>query len=451
MGKKIVLILDRSYSVRYMKSETFEIIVVCLSSQRRKQLENQGFNIVGCFEDEYPEIPISEIPDNYLTHSFDSDRLLLHYDYEKRLEILGKEINFWSTIYDTYHPNCIVNEIVTIEFMEVMVIEASKRNIPYFRWGGLPFAPLDIWLVNHPYNSLMGDDYWNSINENENDIKKAIRYIQEIRINHQRPDYILQSKKSKYEILLNKIKASGNLIDIFVNHYINSIKGKFQYEDYFYLRLQKFQNAVKLIFTNKKYDKFELNENYDYFFYPLHYEPEAAVEYAGYYYNNQLMMIERIAHFLKVGQKLIVKEHPLKKGVLLSSKYQELKKRYSNLIFLPSTISAYEIYPHIKCIITLNGTAGFESWVCRRPVIVFGDVFYKDFPGVIACDSFKKLYEVIRNDQYQIADDEMITCYLAKLWHQLVSLTPYGKGSNNEDSLMNMTKQVECLLLKGFN
>lgn len=446
MGKKKVLVLDRNYCVKYMKSNIFDVIVVCLSEDSKRKHIGEGLNVIACFEEEYDSLEEAKIPANYLIHSWDSDRFLKRYDYKKRKEILGKEISFWSNIFDTYYPDCIVNEVVTIELMEVMFIEAQKRNIPYFRWGLWPLHRLEIWLKDSPFNSRMSKSYWESIEEESVDLEKAHEYIIQVRNTGSKPFYI-QKKTSR--TLNTLLKHSWNYTQIIFHYYIRRIKrNKFYYEDYFNLSKKNLYNKWSR-FMHHEYDKLVMTDNTEYFFYPLHYEPEATIEYSGYHFNDQVMLIGRIAHCLKTNQMLIVKEHPQQLGTLMNRNYRELKKKYTNILFLPGTISSSLLFPKIKCLITLTGTAGFESWVCKKPVIVFGEIFYKDFPGIIQCDSFKELYDIIRNDKYQTANDEMIISYVAKMYHEATEMFPFiFSGFSKEEDCNIIAQQVEQLLMQ---
>lgn len=444
MGKKKVLVLDREYCVKYMKSDIFDVLVVCLSKDSKTKHIKEGLNVIACFEEEYETLEVTKIPDNYLIHSWDSDRFLTKYDYNKRVEILGKEISFWRKIFDANHPDCIVNEVVTIELMEVMFIEAIKRGIPYYRWGLWPLNRLDIWVKDSPYNSRMSKKYWEGIVEEKVDIEKAQEYIKQVRNEGTKPFFIQNKKKRS---LINLLRNTGNYVKIYFQHFQKRIRpNKFYYEDDFAFSKQVLSNKLCRL-VHHEYDKFELSEDIEYFFYPLHYEPEATIEYFGFHFNDQAMLIGRIAHCLKTNQKLIVKEHPQQLGALMNRKYRELKKKYPNIMFLPGGVSSSLIFPRIKCLITLTGTAGFESWICKKPVIVFGEVFYSDFPGIIQCDSFKQLYDVIRNDKYQIADDKIITSYVAKMFHQVIEVFPFiNSRFSKEEDCKNITHQIEQLL-----
>ena len=442
--KKKVLVLDRVYNVKYMKSDIFDVIVVCLSETSKKAHIKEGLNVVACFDEEYDSLPIADYPGDYLVHSFDSDRCLKKFSFEKRREILGKEISFWRNIFDTYHPDCIVNEVVTIELMEVMFIEAKKRGIPYYRWGLWPMTRLDIWVKDSPYDSRMSREYWESISENEEDREKAKKYIEQIRSVGTKPFFLLKSNDSKVKL---KIIAIYNYLMVFVRHFIKLIKHDKGFYGETYDEAKQALNYKWSRLLHHNYDELNFSQDTEYFFFPLHYEPEATIEYFGFHFNNQVMLIERIAHCLKVNQKLIVKEHPQQAGALMLKRYRELKNTFSNLVYLPGNISSSKIFPNIKCLVTLTGTAGFESWISKRPVIVFGEVFYKDFPGMIQCDSFKQLYDIIRNDKYQVADEETIINYVAKMYHQVIEMFPNIKpGVSKAEDTQNITKQVEHLI-----
>ncbi len=442
-NKKTILVLDRGYSIKYMKSDIFDIVVVCLQKKERIKHEKEGLNVIGCFGEEYKNLNVSEYPDNYLDHSYDSDRFLTRFSLEKRKEILGKEITFWREILDKYKPDCIVNEVVTIEFMEVMYIEAHKRNIPYYTWGFVPFAPKDIWVSEPPYNTRMKEGFWESVKPTKEDYYQAKKYITETRDKGHKPFYICDIKTPGSVLRLST--ALMGMIKARFRRLRGIISNEFIYEDYFSNSKWALQCSMSTVFN--RYDKLHTKDSEEFFFYPLHLEPEAAVEYSGYYYNDQVMLIGRIAHSLNTNQRLIVKEHPQQEGALLTKKYRELKKKYPNLVYLPGRVSSYTIYPIIKGLITLNGTAGFESWVCKRPVIVFGEVFYKDFPNVIKCDSFKHLKDIIRQDCLFAASEESILEYVAKIYHLLTDTFPYIIGGNyKQEDCQNLTIQFERIL-----
>jgi Capsule polysaccharide biosynthesis protein. len=443
---KKILIFDRSYIVESLKSNNFEIIAVALSIREKKRLLNKGIHVIGCFDEEYKSLPISKVPDNYLDCSWNSDRFLNGKKLGKRKEILGKEISFWSRIFDEYEPEFIVNEPVTIEYMEVAFIEGRKRGIPYLRWGCLTVPTGDIW-VDSPYHSRIDNRRWENAVPNHEDFIKTAEYINQIRVKHFRPLYVIKRRLSP----IKKLKLlKDDLRDMFI-HYKSKIQHNFLYEDYSEFLIQKYKRLIFDIFY--KYDELIFDQNNEYFFYPIHYEPESVISYAGFYFDDQAMLIGRIAHSMSTNQILIVKEHPQQCGMLTTYRFRLLKKQYPNLMYIRGNVSAYDIYDHINALITLNGTAGFEAWTCGIPTIVFGEVYYKDFAGITQCTDFKSLKIILREHKYMIPSDENIFLYIAKMFHILRPIFPSYSYINGKDkeNIAFLKSEIEKALLEGID
>lgn len=437
---KTVLVLDRSYSFKYLKSDKLRVIAVALTSINKKRLQDEGIEVVGCFEEEYTLLPSTDYEDGYLDHSWDSDRFLRKYDFYKRREILGKEISFWNKVFDTCHPDCILNEIVTIEFMEVMYIEAQKRNIEYLMPIPTHMFPLTSWGKS-AYNTRFSKEYWKRIPVYEGDLKEARVEIFNNKEKYQRPSYVPAKSISRLRLLKRDLtNYAYALYDVLKKKH----KHQFIYEDYTQIHL----NYVKMTFLRflYKHDKFEPNSDVEYILYPLHYEPEAMVEYCGYHNNNQIALIGQIAHSLNTNQVLIIKEHPQQIGILLTKQFRKLKKRYNNILFMRGDISSYDVCKHISLLITLNGTIGYEFWMRQKPVVVLGDVFFSDFPGITQCSSIVQLHEIIRNKRYEFVEAATIEEYVAKVHHSFFKMNASLRAS--KEDITEMTKLVEKEIFK---
>lgn len=436
---KKVLVLDRGYSFNYMKSDKFEVICLALSVEGKKYWEERNIKVVGCFEEEYKNIEGVKIPDNYLLTSWDSDRFLnRRFNFEERRCVLGKEIAFVSRILDEYKPALILNEVVTIEFMEVLYIEALKRNIPYKTWMIFPSVHKDLW-ASTPFNSLPTKDVLNAIPKNV-DYEAAREFVDRIKNKHDKPFYINVKYPSNLKNIL--VSTKSYCASCFRN-FCKQIHGYFNYENYSSLYKNNLKAALGLMFHS--YDSYQsLNSNYEYVFFPLHMEPEAAISYTGECYGDQEMLISRISHSLGTNQKLIVKEHPQQRGVLLTKKYQDLKKKCCNLIYIDAQVSSYDIFKKMICMVTLNGTAGFEALICGKPVILFGNAYYKECKSSTFCDSFWKLKEMLREHSYNIPNEDDLIEFIAKMLTGMTDTFPYLMGdSYNQNDVDNITKQIE--------
>ena len=133
-----------------------------------------------------------------------------------------------------------------------------------------------------------------------------------------------------------------------------------------------------------------------YAFYPLHYEPEfATLLFAPLYATDQIYLIKHIARSLPVQWKLYVKEHPSMFGYRPRKYYRELKK-IPNVKIIDPVISSLDLMQNARMITTINGTAGFEGLLLKKPVITFGEIFYNKLSTVMRCRSLDELPNLVQ-------------------------------------------------------
>jgi UDP-N-acetylglucosamine 2-epimerase len=108
-----------------------------------------------------------------------------------------------------------------------------------------------------------------------------------------------------------------------------------------------------------------------YAFYPMHFEPEMAVQVLGRGYQNQIEVIRNLALSVPIGMKVVVKEHPRSLGVRPTAYYRKLLA-IPNVVLVHPFTPAVAIIRHASLIAIISGAIGFESLVAEKPVIVFG-------------------------------------------------------------------------------
>lgn len=423
---KNILFLDRNYLFKHIKSEKYNSIFVSLKESGRKELESLGQNVVGCFESQYSDLEVADFVDDYLLYSYDSDRFLNRFSFEKRREILGKEISFWCAILDKYKPVCIVSEVVTIEWMEVLYIEARRRNIPYhsFLYG---FNKGYCYWLDNPFNSEISSTRWTNLKIENSHKLMAREFFDGVRDKHAKPYYIQNVNYSNIKSLLSGIRY-------YCREYYHKVKQKgFVYGYYSEAAVDMINRGVKSMY--KKHDSLDdINtNNHEYLFYPLHYEPEATLSYFSEYYSNQLNNICNIAHSLNTNQVLIVKEHPQQINMLLLDKYSRLKKTYKNVLYIRGDVSSYDIFKKISAIVTLTGTGGIEGMILGIPVITLGHVFYNYCESTNVCRNMVELKNMIRKKTYKKPDPAKILSFLEHFFALTERGYAYSKYIGDQD------------------
>lgn len=133
----------------------------------------------------------------------------------------------------------------------------------------------------------------------------------------------------------------------------------------------------------------------DYFFYPLHMQPEIATLMFGPFYDNQLYVIESIARSLPVGYKVVVKEHPLMLGRRYRGYYKEISK-FRNVQLVSPLISSHEVMEGSKGMITVAGTVGMEAILYGKPVVMLGSALYDYCDLVHKAGDIKQLPSILK-------------------------------------------------------
>ncbi|MDO1445143.1 hypothetical protein Q0590_02720 [Rhodocytophaga aerolata] len=446
--KPNVLFFARDYQSEffpYLKSDNYHSILITLTLKEKRHIQKLGYEVHGCFEEVYDELSTDNIPPSYLQSSLCSDRYLRVLSLSNRIKILGKEIHFWAQILDKYRPNLIVNETIAIEISEVLYLEAEKRNIKYVSWMSFPIKNLFYWQTVPIHNSLSQEVF--NTHPSRSSIEISRQHILNVKSGKGKPFYISSIKSRFYAKSLAK-----NLYWLAKTFLIN-----LQYRDktkniaIFGENTGLYKSALLNVFNSlfRSYDKISDANGFEYIFYPLHYEPEAAISYMAEFYDNQTATIEYISKCLKLNQVLIIKEHPQQPGMLLSPRFQDLRKRLSNILYLPAEYPTHQLINNSKAVITLTSTAGFEGLIQGKPVVVLGQVFYDKYPYINKIESFDDLKKLIHTDNYIYPDDVAMETFLAQMIDYCYKGNPYPHSDlYSEANLHNIVSAIETELKK---
>lgn len=173
----------------------------------------------------------------------------------------------------------------------------------------------------------------------------------------------------------------------------------------------------------------ELVNHPSFAFYPLHAEPEVAIQVLGRpYHKNQIELLRNLAASLPAGMALIVKEHPRSMGLRPVAFYRSLMQ-IPNLYFVDNALPSTAIIPHATLVTVISSTIGLEAIIAGKPVLVLGIPKYGTELArmVKSCYNLFELPLVIRtllkDYTYQ---KEPIICLLASLIQGSVAIDLYS-------------------------
>ena len=394
-----ILFFARDYQSLFfplLKSDKYDSIYIVKTKQEKKNVLQNGGEIVFCFEEDFEDLNENFILESYLEYSYGCDRFYESLSLLEREQILKKEISFIRSIIDRFKPKYIINETVAIELAEVLAIEAKKNNIKYLSWMSFPKKNTFYWQEDPFHNSL--NNSLNKLIPTDNQLKEAKLFISGIKEGVIRPFYI-DKTSSRFSMLKLYQLAKSLFFEITVIIKKSKLKRKVILDSSLRLKIRDLKLFCNSFFHGKFYDNIDAYKKKELVFYPLHYEPEAVLFYMAYFFDDQVMVIENILKCINQNQFLVVKEHPQQLGLLLDKRYRVIKKRYPNLIFIRGEEKTVQIMNSCSIVITLGSTAGFEALALGKKVINLGRIFYDAFEGVNNCKSFEEIYDLIRGNK----------------------------------------------------
>jgi len=118
---------------------------------------------------------------------------------------------------------------------------------------------------------------------------------------------------------------------------------------------------------------------------PLHKSPEVTDMFYGDQYAHHESFVFNVAKKLPSDYCLYVKDHTSMIGIRPLSFYAKLKSFY-NVEFMHPYVSTFDLAGHSAVTLAVTGTAGWESYLRNRPVVVLGNVFYNFLPDLLHID-----------------------------------------------------------------
>lgn len=120
-----------------------------------------------------------------------------------------------------------------------------------------------------------------------------------------------------------------------------------------------------------------------YVYFPLHFQPEITTSPLGGQFCDQATAITLLGQRLPETVRLVIKEHPMQNWIGRGTGfYQNIVDQSKNVTFVPRNTSSHELIQKSLAVATITGTAGWEALFRKKPVLLFGNIFYQNAPGV---------------------------------------------------------------------
>jgi hypothetical protein len=389
-----------------------------------------------------------------LNSCIQSDRTFAGMDYHEVLVLVQVYYKFWNNLMLEKHFQYLLHEPVALYFLQIALIVCKKYEAEYltqiqvfgeneFNW--IFVSADDGFAVELP--GILSS----AVKLNEENRDRAKRYIETFRKNF---ELLLPQIASK-----NKSLANLNPLSFTLKMFITSLKYCYRnltrklpdfastdhIERYAFNNIPNLSDKLKNQwdeYFHIRYDDFDPEQ--DYYYFPMHTEPEAVVLYWGDgIYKNQIKLIENIAGQLPPNCFLYVKYHPVMKDERNYIDYKRIKA-IPNVKLLGQNTPGKLIISKCKGILTINGTSGFEAILLNKPVYVFGNSFYDLSDRVFKVINIRDLRVLLyENHKKTFNDDEKLYRFVYAFLK--ISHSGYTAYYSNYKELLNINhmKNVE--------
>ncbi len=352
-------------------------------------------------------------------HDFDGS-----FSFEERRRIYYRQLKYWLYIIEKIQFDMLILSETPHSLSHYIIYSICKKKNIKTLMLSFTTIPGILYIKNN-----FQDTPQYSIEGNKHNVKMLVEAIVEQMTGENNKLWYMvgQEKRLRQQ---NSPKMKLKLIFNFIMYLLEKIyiikrksykdfykKEFFTFEESFYT---KAEYVIQMQRNRKKQKKMqsvyrslceEASLKEKYLYYPLHYQPERSSCPEGSVYTDQILVIELISGLLPDGWLLYIKEHPsqfmMNRGVLgRDERFYKDVNSFNNVVFIKDSYSSMSLIDNSKAVITLTGTAGFESILRGTPSFVFGYAWYRDLPGVFYLqnkeDVEKALLEIEKGYKHNI-------------------------------------------------
>lgn len=398
-------ILEEKYSIKK---------VINFSDEIKKLYLNESVNIEYCklIDDVIIEQSLGRFN---LNSAIQYDRTFQYQSLDCSLLLCQTYYKFWTELIEHEKVDFVVHEPTSLFLNQISSLICKKNNAKYITQI-LVYGQDEFNFITVSGDDCRFDKLLNAKSRNGDKDKKfddAIKFLTDFRGDFNTFVDSYNKNRSFGTLLLNTAKSIGKYIKYSAKLNMAEFT-ELDHIEYYHYRdfslLSSLKNDWGQYFL-LDYDTFD--ESLNYFYYPMHLEPEAVVLYWGDgIYKDQIKLIENIAAQLPPGYYLYVKDHPHAGAYRSVEDYKKLRS-IPNIKLLNPSVQGKKVILKSKGVVTINGTSGFEALLLNKQVYVFGNSFYDSCERVNKIKHIREFRNVLySNYQNVYKDDEILLSFL---------------------------------------
>lgn len=322
---------------------------------------------------------------------------------------------YWNFIIEKFKPEIVISAVNPHRVFDyVLYIICKQRRIRFisFQWSmaeGRLFA-LENFSEKNAISSVIDKLYKEALESDALlehlpvDIRNNYEKVCGL-YNDARPRYMAQHDKDNVKSssmlylirrYINTYHPFSNIGNIRKGHTTNTYKNsKYKLEDSHFSFFEWYQlrkktlkyNAELSDYYKSKSTSVDLSKKFIVYF--LHYQPEETTSPNGDIFANQLLCIETLLKNTSEDTLIYVKEHPNQFMSHMQGHTKRLKSFYDDLAtynrvrLVSLDVESYSLIEKSIAVSTVTGTVGWEAACKKKPVIIFGVIWYERMQGIL--------------------------------------------------------------------
>jgi hypothetical protein len=278
--------------------------------------------------------------------------------YAQMVAAFVNEINFWTQEFDAFTPTLVIG------YNKIQAMIARRRGIPFRLLTGARYKNYYQWFQNEFFENTLVEETYEKTNETGLDSTETIvapyKAHMDTRSHFHRTVQLHYLFKESLLIVLRHIywkvrryeKARGYLLS-------NRLAYPWR------------RRVDTKLLSGKISKPLSALKDQKFVYYPLHTEPEVALQGLSPEYFYQLSCIAALSRDLPAGTLLAVKETFQATGRRPADFYQQIAE-FKNVVMLDMLEIGPDVIAACDAVATITGTAGLEGAVMGKPVITFG-------------------------------------------------------------------------------